>query len=480
MTSPNMPEDGPDAIRRIGRAAVDRMAAAYASSLEPGAPLFTAAPELVERLAAAPPRLPRTGTDADDLLAEVQDLLDSGGCNALNPRYFGYITPRPAPIGVLGDMLAAVGNQTPGAWRAGPVATLVEREALAWVAGIVGHAPPGQTAPAGIFTSGGTEANLSALKLARDRIAGADGQGRGLYGARPLTVYMSAAGHFSVARAMDVLGLGRDMLRLAPLGPDGRVRPDDMRLAMDADRRQGFTPACIVGVAGTTALGAVDPLADLAALASEAGVWFHVDAAAGGPFATHPVAADAFDGIALADSVTVDPCKLLFTGFGLGCLLVRDANALGRAFHVAGPYWQDDGTQDNFQISLRGTRDWRSLGLWMVLRRYGAEGISGLLSRLLESAQALRTAIGRASGFELLPCGPLPVVCFRPRVPRDRLATAIRVLRQAAETAAVAYVTELDYPDGAPCLRMAVSNYRFDATDAPHVVEAMASLVETA
>lgn len=480
MMSSLLPEDGPDAIRRLGHAVIDRMAAAYASSLEQRAPLFEVAPELEERLAAVPPSLPRKGTNADDLLAEVQGLLDSGGCNVLNPRYFGYITPRPAPIGVLGDMLAAIGNQTPGAWRAGPVATVVEREVLSWVAGIVGYAPQGPFAAAGIFTSGGTEANLSALKLARDRVSGADGQGRGLYGGRPLTVYMSASGHFSVARAMDVLGLGRDMLRLVQPGPDGRVVPNDLHRAMDADRRQGFRPACIVGVAGTTALGAVDPLAELAALAAETGVWFHVDAAAGGPFATHPAASDAFDGIALADSVTVDPCKLLFTGFGLGCLLVRDTAALGRSFHVAGPYWQDDGKQDNFQISLRGTRDWRSLGLWMVLRRYGRDGVAGLLSRLLDGASALRGAIAGSSGLELLPCGPLPVVCFRPRVPRDRLAEVVRTLRQAAETAVVAYITELDYPDGAPCLRMAVSNYAFDASVAPQVVEALAALAEAA
>lgn len=378
-------------------------------------PVSTDDSTLLARMKAAAP-MPLSGGQLPDILAELRDtVVEHGYCNGSHPQYFGYLHPRPLPAAVLGDALTALLNQSPAAWRMGAAATALEREALCWLADFTGY--PRDRSPGalpGIFTSGGTTANLAALKLARDSVLGRRVQEEGLSVAWPrLTVYASCESHFSIPRALDTLGLGRTALRTVPLDGQGRASAPALRTMVATDLAAGYLPLCVVGIAGTSSTGAVDPLEELATVARHYGMWFHVDGAAGAVFADLPATRAAFAGMDLADSLTIDPHKWLFMPYGIGCLLVRESTRLGESFRGAAHYWQDEQAPDSLFLSPEGSRPWKSLGLWLAMRHLGKQGYTALLQHNLEVARHLADHLQARDGFELLQEPTCPVCCFR-------------------------------------------------------------------
>ncbi|EGJ31393.1 MULTISPECIES: aminotransferase class V-fold PLP-dependent enzyme [Moorena] len=361
-----------------------------------------------------PQNLPQDGCDLSDIVDEAIKTIFSGYCNVSHPQYYGYISPKPLPISVLGDLLAEGLNQTPGAWRAGPAATVIEAETLCWLSQFIGYKQDVGKVPNGIFTSGGSMANASALKLARDTILGREVQDDGLVDSKfKPTVYISQEGHFSIWKALDFLGLGRTCLRRIEVGEDARIDLNKLEEQIQKDRQKGYKPICLVGTAGTSATASVDPLDSLAQVAKDYDMWFHVDAAAGGVFANIPETRQHFQGMNLADSVTLDPCKWLFVPFGIGCLLTKNGLELLKSFQATSHYWEDLSEPDLFQMGLPGTRQWRSLGLWMAFKHLGYNGYSKLLRNLLSVACHLAQAVKEHSSLELLQEPTLPVCCFR-------------------------------------------------------------------
>lgn len=420
---------------------------------------------------------PSDSTSVDELLNEIlTTVLDRGYCNGAHPQYFGYFHPRPLPITVLGDAVASLLNQSPAAWRMGTAATAMEIEALAWVADFIGYAGTTSSGrPRGIFTSGGSVANLSALKLARDRAFGPDVQHEGVsarfsHG----TVYASAERHYSIPRALDIIGLGRQTLRTIPTDRFGRIRIDALEERIAEDVRAGHKPIAVVGLAGATATGAVDALADLADLAERYDAWFHVDGAGAAVFGNLPDSDPALAGLSRADSITLDPHKWLFLSYGLGCLLLRDSSTLATSFSDAAHYWNHDEREDFVFRGIEGARPWKSLGLWLAMRQLGREGYARLLLGNLSTARHLARRVQETDHLELLAEPNLPICCFRaiPRHSTVDIAAFNEKLQQQIVSDGSFFITTCE-PAGETYLRVAINNY----TTGPEHVDALVDAV---
>ena len=233
---------------------------------------------------------------------------------AQGPRFFGYVLGSGEPVAAGADLLASVLNQNVTAWRSGPAAVSLEHLVVGWLAQAIGC-----DGFRGSLTGGGSSANLMGLAMARESRLPANEQGVREVG----TVYASEQAHMSVAKAVALLGIGRNHLRLIPCDDAFRMRLDLLRQAIDHDEQEGEHPIAIVGSAGTVATGSIDPLVELAEVAKQSGAWFHVDGAYGALAAI--ARPKLFEGMELADSVSLDPHKWLYQPLDCGCLLFRDS-----------------------------------------------------------------------------------------------------------------------------------------------------------
>lgn len=340
----------------------------------PDRPVTTgASPGDIRALVQAGRPLPAAGTDPGPLLESAIRLLAGHSLFNGHPRFFGYITSPPAPIGVLAELLAAAVNPNVGAWTLSPVATEIEAQAVRWIAALIGYP---ETA-GGLFVSGGNMANFVGLLAARARAATWNIREAGVAapGARPLRVYASAETHTWVQKAADLSGLGTNAIRWIPA--DDRLRMDTgaLREALARDREAGDLPCAVIGTAGSVSTGAVDPLFDLAGICREAGVWFHVDGAYGAMAAAVPEGPPDLQALPLADSVAVDPHKWLYAPLEAGCILVKDPRALRDAFAYHPAYYHFGEEATNYvDFGPQNSRGFRALKVWLALQHVGREG----------------------------------------------------------------------------------------------------------
>ena len=251
-----------------------------------------------------------------------------------HPGFVAYISGAGTVPGAAADLIAAGLNQNTGGWRLSPAATEIEQHLVKWFARRLGM-PDGST---GYITSGGAMTNLIGLTLARSQHAGWDVRADGMRAGPQLTMYMSSEVHDTIDRAAQMLGIGDAGVR--HVGTDDGLRMDvaGLRAAIDADLAVGLRPIAVVGSAGTVGTGAIDPLTSIADVCAEYGLWFHVDAAYGGPAALTDQLRPLFDGIERADSLGFDPHKWLYTPHAGACLLVREPAHLAEAFAVEASY----------------------------------------------------------------------------------------------------------------------------------------------
>ena len=316
-----------DTFRTLGHRLVDQVAAFLESV--PRRPVNTdEAPSAVRQALDLEGALPEHGTDPGPLLERTAELLFDHSLLNGHPRFFGYITASPAPIGMLADFLAAAVNPNVGAWTLSPAATEIERQTVRWIAELIGYTPE----CGGLLVSGGNMANIVCFLAARAAKAGWNVREQGMAGGegRRLRVYGSQETHTWIQKAADLTGLGTASIRWIPAGGDLRMDVAALRRTIEADIAAGDVPFMVVGTAGSVSTGAVDPLADIAAVCREHGVWFHVDGAYGGFAAAVPEAPALLRGLAEADSVAVDPHKWLYSPLEAGCALVRDAGTAAR------------------------------------------------------------------------------------------------------------------------------------------------------
>lgn len=407
-----MTDDLREQHERLGRA-VTAIITEYAATLDARKVTSTATPQDLEKLFNEP--FPEKGITPEEILERFTEDVVTHAMQVPSPRYYGQFNPTPLPIGVWADALASALNQNAGAWRNGPTSAMIEARVLRWLCELIAYGPESF----GVLASGGTEANLIALKCARDR-AQPTAIGQGLRSApRGLTVYASEQCHFSIERSVDILGLGRSSLRKIATDERFHMSTDALQEQIEVDRSAGCTPCCVIGIAGATSTGVIDPLAELAAIAKENHCWYHVDAAYGGTLAFSEKHRGKLKGIELADSVTFDPHKWMFVPFACGAVLVRDGGRVLRdSFDITPEYLNEDrgGADvefDFFRYGQMGTRRFSSLKLWMALKFMGRQGYADVIERQIDLTDYLASRLDELTDFQRLGPVETAVCCFR-------------------------------------------------------------------
>ena len=376
-----------------------------------------------------------------------------------SPRFFGYVFGSGESVAALGDFAASVVNQNVTAWRSGPAAVTIERSVVRTLAAALGCKGFG-----GSLCGGGSSANLMGLAMAREAKLPANEAG-----AEAGVVYASSEVHMSIGKAMALLGLGHKNLRLIPVDEDYRMPIGALRAAIAQDRKAGKKPIAVVGSAGTVNTGAIDPLAEIADVAQEHNLYFHVDGAYGALAAM--AAPKKFKGLERADSLSLDAHKWLYQPADCGCLLFRDAANAHRAFAHTGDYAKSL-TKDPiegfvfFEESMELSRRFRALKLWLSLRYHGLAAFRESIAEDLRLAQRLAKAIKREKKLELMAPVGLSAVCFRVRSAGDKKNAAI--LKRVVERGRV-YLSNATLR-GRFTLRACIVNHRTTSADVDAVV----------
>ena len=380
------------------------------------------------------------------------------------PRYFAFIGSSGLEIGAVADLLAHTYDINLAVDAR--AATEIERQAVRWVGEFVGFPATG-----GAFTSGGTISNVSAIAAARER-ALPGSRHTGLAGRR-VAVYCSQEVHYSVTRAVELLGIGSDQLRAVPLDELRRMRPDLLAEVIDRDVAEGVTPVAVVASAGTTLTGAIDPLAGIADVCETRGVWFHVDGAYGLPAAGTASHADRFAGLERADSCSVDVHKWLYLPKACGALLVREADAVASAFaHEQGYLPHQRHELHAADITLEYSRPFRALKCWLAFRVHGAEQFRAAIEQNLREADLLYRSAMHAPDLEVMTAPPqLSIVPFRhaPQGVRDLNAHNQALASAIQEDGRVYLASALI--DGDVWLRPCFVNFRTTDEDVLALIE---------
>jgi aromatic-L-amino-acid decarboxylase len=391
-------------------------------------------------------------------LRDVADLLRRWTLHATHPRYLGLFVPNVHEAGIWADALAALYNPQLAAWWHAPAANEIERHTLRLLADVLGY-------PAGAahFTTGGSEANLTAL-LGAIAAAFPQAPGRGVAEAARGTVYLSAQAHHSLHKAVGMAGLGRRAIREIPVNARHEMDPRALHEALERDRAAGYRPIMIAATVGTTTAGAIDDLVTIGGLARAHAAWLHVDAAWGGAAAFSPRLRPLLRGIADADSVTWDAHKWLSVPMGAGMLFCRRPEALRRVFEVRTDYVPQPSPEgeDLYLGSMQWSRRFTGLKVFLTLATLGCAGIRARIERQLDVADHLRCRL-QSTGWILMSHSPLPVVCFghpslgtRPAV--DGIAR--RVVERGR-----AWISATTLPAG-PALRACITNDDTTTADA--------------
>ena len=416
--------------------------------------------------------LPVDGEPLSQLIQDCRVIFENSRHNG-HPRFFGYVASPATPPGAFGDLLASALNVNLTSWRSGPAATEIERTVISWLASLIGYA---RDLPAhGLLTSGGSMANLTALLIAHRSKSDPDVALKGLANsAAPMTIYASDQIHMSIPKAADILGFGRDNVRLVKCGDNFRIDLLELRARITADIEKGLKPFCVVGSAGTVNAGAVDPLNELAELAKEFGLWFHIDGAYGALAALDETKRSLFHGLELADSISLDPHKWLYVPLDSGCLLFRDEARARAAFAFEGADYikvHEQNADEAFAFWNYGpelSRRFRAFKIWMTLRYYGTKRIAAAISEDNALATYLAEQVEAADDFELLAKPELSICCFRYVTPalreQDKLDELNTEILTRIQRGGGAYVSSATV-NGKFALRACITNFRTTRAD---------------
>jgi aromatic-L-amino-acid/L-tryptophan decarboxylase len=409
-----------------------------------------------------------------------------------HPRFYAYISGAGTVPGAAADLLASGLNANAGGWRLAPAATEIELAVARWFAQEV-FGLPGTAS--GALTSGGAMANFIALKVARDAKAGWDIRKDGVAAGPPLAVYVSTETHVVSIRGVDMLGMGSEHARRIGVDPDYRIRVDELRDRIADDRREGVHPIAVVANGGTVSTGVVDPLTEIADVCAAEDLWFHVDAAYGGPAMLADDLRPLFAGIERADSIAFDPHKWLYTPQSGGCVVVRDFELMRRAFDVDYvAYVVKDEEHTDWGVDLgrhspNFSRGFWALKVWVSLLAHGRTAYARRISHDAELARYLGARVEESAEFELMAPVGLSITCFR-YVPEDLPPAA----HPTGDAERDEYLDELNsrlmtaiqldgrvYCSNAVlgerfCLRSCIVNYRTEAEDLDALLDVASEL----
>ncbi len=349
--------------------------------------------------------LPMQGKDPEKVFKVMNQLIDNNIVHTDHPRFFSFIPGPSNYYSVLAETLAVGYNVFSGHWMAGSIAGMIEKRTIDWLTKIFGY----DERSGGIFLSGGSMANMSALVVARDnKLAGNFGKG---------TVYYSNQTHSSVSKALRIIGFTTDNMRKIDLDRDFKLDIEVLKETIEADIRAGYRPFCIIGNAGTTNTGAIDDLRELTVIAKQYNIWLHIDAAYGGAVMLSNQYKSALAGINLADSITLDPHKWWFQPYETGCLIVKDRQQLKKSFAVQAEYL-DDTIRDEKEINFYDygpqlTRSFRALKLFAFFQCEGLEKIGKQITQGIEYAAYVEEVLRRKDHWEIVTEASIGIVSFR-------------------------------------------------------------------
>ncbi|MDQ4109442.1 MAG: pyridoxal-dependent decarboxylase [Actinomycetota bacterium] len=428
----------------------------------------------------SPGPAPTGGRTSDDVLAEFRERIAPFAYASQHPGSYSYFTPPPLPMSIAGETLAQWLNQGIDVWLSGMSAPFVEEEVTRWLCDLCGYGADSW----GVLTSGGVMANIMALTVARDvhlgtLLGGERPRGAALEGVR---LYASDQTHFSIERAVDVLGFPEGTLRIVASDDDFRLRAAPIAAAIAKDRGAGLMPFAICAAAGSTNTGSIDDVPAIADLAEREGLWLHVDAAYGAAARLSTREAHKLPALERADSLTVDPHKWLFQPYDIGGLLVKRREDLLRTFHREPEYYAVWGPEERplhwYQYSLEGTRRFRALKLWLSWKHLGSEGFARLIERNVDLAEHLASR-ARALAFEVI-TPQLAVVCMRfapsglDPANTDELQ---RRLQRALEVSGIGWLSTTTL-QGRTWLRAGVINYLSTTGDADRILDTLLAASE--
>ena len=439
-------------------------------------PVWREMPDEVRSFFSAP--LPREPAPVADVYDDVARNVMPYPMGNIHPRFWSWYMGSSNFTGALGDFLAAIQGSNLGGGN--HAAGLMDSQVVNWLKEMVGF----PAAASGTLVSGGSMANIIGLTVARNVKAGVDVRERGVSAIpKPLRYYASDQVHSCHRKGMEALGLGNRALRRIPTDADLRIDIAALKAAIAEDRDAGFKPACVIGTAGTVNTGAIDDLQALAEVAAGEDLWFHVDGCIGALIAIAPENRLLVAGIEQADSIALDPHKLLHAPFEAGCALVRDASQHRNTFAVTPEYLESAprGLASGewlFDYGLQTSRGFRALKIWMALREHGVEKFGRLIDQSIAQARYLTGLIEADPALELMAPTTVNIVSFRHRLngtPEESLKafnTEIMLRLQEEGIAALSDTTV----HGRHCLRVAIANHRTRREDLDLLVREMLRL----
>jgi glutamate/tyrosine decarboxylase-like PLP-dependent enzyme len=407
----------------------------------------------------------------DEVVADVEQMLQKWQVQVTHPRYFGLYNPSVTLASVVADTLVAMYNSQLANWRTSPAANEMEHHTLAWLAGKFGL-PADSIAT---FTSGGSEANLTAVVVALTRAFPEYGE----YGLRHLsgdpTVYLTEETHHGFNKIAHMAGLGRRNLRMVATDSNLKMDVDNLSKCVTEDRKNGRLPFMVIGTAGTTAAAIIDPLTEIAHFCKEQHIWFHADAAYAGSAVVSPNLRRHLAGIEAADSITCDAHKWLSVPMGCGMFFCRHRDSVAQAFRSDVTYMPSNHpggdaftTFNPLTHSAQWSRRFIGLKLFMALAQQGEAGYAAMLDHQVVMGNALRKSL-LASGWRIVNSTPLPVVCFT----RDGLVPSqlVAELRERQ----IAWMSDARL-GGVPVVRACITSFRTTEKDIEWVVGQMNAL----
>ena len=402
--------------------------------------------------------LPEHGMKHTRALDQAATVLDQSLAQS-RPRFFAYIGSSGLEIGAVADFLAA--SYDVNVAIDARASSFLEVQTGKWMAEFIGF--PGR----GLFTSGGTVSNITALAAARQR---AVPESRELGNTVPMAVYVSSEAHYSNKRAVELLGLGTRSVRAIPIDDEHRMNTVALEAQLKADIAAGVKPICIIASAGTTLTGAVDPLREIARIAKQYDVWMHVDGAYGGPAAGTDLARELFDGLDLADSVTIDAHKWMFVPKACSIVLVRDYSALAATFGHDEAYIPHDTDEPNpVDVTLEYSRPLRALKLWLGFKAHGAHEFRQAIEHNIVLARETYERASAHPHIRVLPSAPQLSIVPMQHIPAGMTDKAHISAHNAALCAAIiedgrVYLSPAQI-DGETWLRPCFTNFRTEMSD---------------
>jgi len=472
-------EMNPEEFREIGHKIIDRLAD-YLSSI-PEIPVTSAkSPSQIKKILGDSP-LPQVGKNVDDIMEEILPLIFEHSLFDGHPKFLGYITSSPAPIGALGDLIASVINPNVAAWALSPVASEMERQTIRWIAEMIGY----PVDCGGILVSGGNMANLLAFLTARHIKSNWDVKSKGMLAddARKQVFYASTETHSWINKAATLFGNGTDSVRW--IKPDSEMRMDSELLykQIKKDIGDGLNPFLVVGTCGSVGTGAIDPLLRINEICNEFNLWFHVDGAYGAFAAALPDAPEELQALQYADSIALDPHKWLYNPLEVGCTLVRDSKKLKDTFSYHPKYYKfeefkGEKTDSYFDFGIQNSRGFRALKVWLGFKQAGKSGYVKMISENIRLAKLLYELSEKHPELESFTRN-LSITTFRyrpqPNTREDVSPSAylnelnMKILTQLQESGMV-FVSNAWVNDNF-LLRACIVNFRTTAKDIEEIVE---------